>query len=438
MTMGGVYQEAGQQGQSRYQESSAYHTLPEYYPQPDYDYQEPYDYRPLQPLNDSTPLGYQPLYDYGVLPGHQQVPSDYMVSPYYQQPYGYGTPAEQQQVPYGYGAPAEYQQVPYDYTAAVGYQQAPYGYQAAVGYQASLGYYPYMSPFLYYFPEGPKEYSKLFHVWRIAYPILTFFALQIMLAIIMGFGIVLYAASTNFLRYESATELLWVVFCILGVTDLVCIPLFILFRRMDIKYLKKLGKYTRYQRISLGKCLICLVLGIVTALIATLVFLGIGEDFAEQGEFFSTNPLLALLLVGVLTPFAEELLFRVVVYGRLRERLSPISAGLLCALTFAVAHMNPIQGITAFIYGLLMCLVYEKWKSFWAPFFIHAGINSTVVIMATLPQALSLLSTGAIPFVVMAFCLIVVVGVIFLALKWSPAKELTTDSASQVDREWAV
>ncbi len=93
---------------------------------------------------------------------------------------------------------------------------------------------------------------------------------------------------------------------------------------------------------------------------------------------YSVPFVLGLLLYSVISPLAEEMIFRGIVYSKCRRVIGVIPGILLSALLFAVLHGNIVQGVYAFLMGLLICGVYERYKSFLAPVLFHAVANVVV------------------------------------------------------------
>ncbi|MHB8765448.1 MAG: CPBP family intramembrane glutamic endopeptidase, partial [Deferrisomatales bacterium] len=79
---------------------------------------------------------------------------------------------------------------------------------------------------------------------------------------------------------------------------------------------------------------------------------------------------------GVVAPAVEELVFRGLVYGGLRQRLGPVAAAALCTAVFALAHVAaaPVPWVQA-VGGLAFCAAYEASRSLWAPYLVHSAGN---------------------------------------------------------------
>lgn len=107
------------------------------------------------------------------------------------------------------------------------------------------------------------------------------------------------------------------------------------------------------------------------------------EAFVEVNEVLTAGSFgLQILGVGLLVPIVEELLFRGIIYKRMKEIMPTLQAGISCALLFGVLHANIVQGIYGFCIGILMCLVYERFHSLVAPILMHVSANLVVVLAA--------------------------------------------------------
>ena len=88
-----------------------------------------------------------------------------------------------------------------------------------------------------------------------------------------------------------------------------------------------------------------------------------------------------ILLGGLAAPFAEELLFRGVLYPLLR-RVWGVSVGaVVSAAVFSVVHgfVDVIPG--TFLLGVILALLYERTGSLWVPLTLHAVFNSANFIL---------------------------------------------------------
>ncbi|WP_130837045.1 CPBP family intramembrane glutamic endopeptidase [Lachnoclostridium sp. Marseille-P6806] len=103
---------------------------------------------------------------------------------------------------------------------------------------------------------------------------------------------------------------------------------------------------------------------------------GTGKE--AEGLVFRTVWPVAFLCYGLVCPLAEELIFRGVVYGRLRRAGGVSAAALVSAALFGVWHGNLRQGLYGFAMGLVLSLLYESSEELRIPVFLH-GLTNTVI-----------------------------------------------------------
>lgn len=124
--------------------------------------------------------------------------------------------------------------------------------------------------------------------------------------------------------------------------------------------------------------------------IASLVTINLVETFVRGKPGQSENPVLSVfdgaplwqyvglgLLVVVLGPFFEELVFRGWVYAGLTGKIGERKAMLISAALFAVIHGDAPALIPLFVLGMIFAWVYRKSGSLWASVLLHAMWNAT-------------------------------------------------------------
>lgn len=84
---------------------------------------------------------------------------------------------------------------------------------------------------------------------------------------------------------------------------------------------------------------------------------------------------LAVIVVAVIAPAAEETFFRGFLFGWLRGRMPLWSAVAVSALVFGLAHLQPVVLIPLFILGCILALVYERSGSLLPGIVIHGMFN---------------------------------------------------------------
>lgn len=127
---------------------------------------------------------------------------------------------------------------------------------------------------------------------------------------------------------------------------------------------------------------VCFVLNAVLAMSGLSELLG--EGYAETATaIYSQRLWLQYLVTAILVPCMEELIFRGLIFRRLRTySIFPLAA-LISAILFGVYHMNLLQFIYATCLGIVLALAYEKFRSILAPIVIHGTANAFSVLLST-------------------------------------------------------
>lgn len=107
------------------------------------------------------------------------------------------------------------------------------------------------------------------------------------------------------------------------------------------------------------------------------------EWFVRMNEQLLTGtPLWATLLsVSVFATLFEEWLCRGMVLRGLLQKMKPVWAMAISSLFFAVIHLNPWQGIPAFLLGMLFAFVYYRTGSLKLTMLMHCTNNTFSVIL---------------------------------------------------------
>ena len=78
-----------------------------------------------------------------------------------------------------------------------------------------------------------------------------------------------------------------------------------------------------------------------------------------------------------------------IIYNCLRRSMKPVAALVISAAFFGMYHGNSVQGIYAFVIGLLLAYAYEYFGSFWVPVGIHMAANALAYCLANTAIATS-------------------------------------------------
>lgn len=110
-----------------------------------------------------------------------------------------------------------------------------------------------------------------------------------------------------------------------------------------------------------------------------------------------------LVLYGLISPLAEEVVFRGVIYNRLRRIYNPAVGIVASGIIFGAIHGNLVQGVYGACLGMLMAYLYERSGNFRIPVLFHAVANLAVYTTAGMEDVQEILFTPIGCVVLLAF-----------------------------------
>lgn len=176
------------------------------------------------------------------------------------------------------------------------------------------------------------------------------------------------------------------------------------------------------KKLSLYSAIIMIIIGICACIGVNMLFELTGlktireEDAKNVAKALYSDKLwLQILVVGIAAPVAEELLFRGILYRRMRTLLSVGTSALAALLIFAAVHGNLLQALYAFILGALLVWAYERFAKLTAPIILHVSANLISILVQQSTWLSSYLQTYAV-----AACIIglagTAAGVVYIAV----------------------
>ena len=229
--------------------------------------------------------------------------------------------------------------------------------------------------------------KKFFYTFGIClYPILIYTAIQsslgMFLAVVFGFfeGARDFNAIMDVLK-ENAL----VITAICAVVASVVLSLFF---HIDIKN----GRIERRGQIKAMDFIMAIVGGAGVSIALNIVIAltnmaGKDTAFVEVSDLITSNPLIVTIIcAGILIPIVEEILFRGLIFNRIKHQYNFLAGLLISSLLFGIYHGNIVQGIYATLLGIFLGFAYHKTKSILIPVFIHMGGNTFVSIYAKLGE----------------------------------------------------
>lgn len=164
---------------------------------------------------------------------------------------------------------------------------------------------------------------------------------------------------------------------------------------------------------------ILFILGGCAALAVNILFFLVGftgssATYEQVAQKQFALPLWAgIILYGMVSPLAEEIVFRGIVYNRMHRQYGKWIAIIGSALLFGVYHGNVVQALYGFMLGVLIAVLYEKYGSFAVPVIIHSAANVFVYVVTSVTGVADMVMTWP----VMLICILLSGGLLGACLR---------------------
>lgn len=265
-----------------------------------------------------------------------------------------------------------------------------------------------------------KSDSVFYRLARATYPVFLFLLIRALVVVIVK-NMVIWASTADmvvfgydFSNIVTRQQLLdFLNACSIYVTIVSCIVNIVVFYFLY----RKNGKGSYYHnglRLPKTKDTVrILVLTITAGLgINNLIILSniasLSPQFQTTQEMlYSTTIVVEILGSGFIVPICEELVFRGVIFERLKLCVGTTLAGFFSALLFGVLHGNIVQGIYATVLGMLLAFLYEKYKNILVPIVGHMAVNIAAVVLTETKFVLKFLTTPTAYLIYTISCLII-------------------------------
>lgn len=264
-----------------------------------------------------------------------------------------------------------------------------------------------------------KKNNPFMLIWRVIYPLLMLLAAEFILEFVIMFGYMFYLMGNGYSVSATDTaelENLLTNFIyqynlyILIARGIILIPLYCILMRSDVKKAPVRVQYGPYNRMWL---IVVPIVGCAAAMgfnhfvpvfieVLQSIFKTVAEfmlnkevavdlfkTYNEVSErIYSGGIFIQILSTVIIAPVVEELLFRGLIYKRLRANLKTVPAMLLSAFIFGLVHANIVQFVYAFLIGIIVAFVYERFRTIVAPVLFHLGANLLSVLITNFaPEA---------------------------------------------------
>lgn len=236
-----------------------------------------------------------------------------------------------------------------------------------------------------------------YKIWRITYPMFIYSTINMVVSFIMS--LVLISSVFDNSRgaknvYENMKFLDSLdritkenVALVMIISAIITIPIiyYIAYKEQEKEVLKlgysykKKSIYIDYTSVTvLG---ISLALGLSRILSSLPIDNILGNYEKTSRELFMSEPILLFVAVVILMPIVEEFVFRKIIYNRIKLYSDKVTAVYLSAIFFGFYHMNLVQGIYAFLFGIIFAYLYEEYNDIRMPITLHIAANAASFIM---------------------------------------------------------
>ncbi len=105
-------------------------------------------------------------------------------------------------------------------------------------------------------------------------------------------------------------------------------------------------------------------------------FASYSSDYTDtMSALYSANLGVQIVALGILIPICEELVFRGLVFNRMKEDSSVMGSMIYSSLIFGILHGNAVQMVYGALLGFLLAWLYQKMGAIWAPILAHIFMN---------------------------------------------------------------
>lgn len=232
-------------------------------------------------------------------------------------------------------------------------------------------------------------------LWKIVSPMLIYIFVQIIVVMAIQTGYMVYwymqGVSSDEITYLLTNALEDKTLILTMVSALITIPILVLLMKKDINRKKQANTLKKYRLSNNLLYLLIIPFAIfnmewANMLVSVLqIFMPrfmLDSYSGVEAAIFGSSVALQIVAAGIVGPVVEELLFRGLIYKRLREFTGINISAVLSAVIFGIFHGNWVQAPYAIIIGLAAVFVYEKYKSIIAPVLFHMSVNMASIGMS--------------------------------------------------------
>lgn len=263
-----------------------------------------------------------------------------------------------------------------------------------------------------------RQQKRIMQWWRVLSPVL----LRVLITEAVG-GILLYLLMGYSGNYEEAyyKNAVWIT-GIVGM--LAAVPMLFWYKRDTTA--RKIGGLTgKQERLSILETITLLFMGAALSQVMNLI-LGIFSqvlDYQSYSDSMSAmteemSLWLQIFWMGMIAPFAEEVVFRWLVFLRLEDYYKRGWAIVISGILFGICHWNCLQAIYASVLGFVFAYILDMCGNRWSSVLLHIGANVWSLVFPIYGMYLiETEQTGILLLLFIALLAILVVGLQMISAK---------------------
>ncbi len=224
---------------------------------------------------------------------------------------------------------------------------------------------------------------------------LLFFVIQLIAVLLLSLIGGLFGALSGFLSFGFGAAEAWLSANLVSLATIVtCVVLLLFLAIFFLARGKSFAREVGFHRVfhplrSLANPFTC---GFGFCILATFAIsvipfpdsvTAVYEQYA--GQLTGGSTVLTVLATVLVAPLSEEILFRGLVYTRLKKGMPTFLAALLSAILFGAMHGTLLHLVFTVPMGLMLCLFYEKYNSVLAAVALHTGFNLCGTVLSYYP-----------------------------------------------------
>ncbi len=117
-----------------------------------------------------------------------------------------------------------------------------------------------------------------------------------------------------------------------------------------------------------------------------------------------------ILCMGIIAPLAEEIVFRWLIYLRLRDYMRMGSAAVISGLIFGIYHGNLVQAVYASLLGMAFAYILDISGCLWSSVLLHMGANIWSLISPDLYTWIIARNPAAIMILLLILLMVMILG----------------------------